>query len=98
YSSFIVADRVTIVSRRAGLGADEGVQWESAGEGEYTVETILRTMRGTDVTLHLRLGEDDLLAGATLRTILRKYSDHITVPILMKKEEWNATSKAYAVT
>src|SRR3954452_14058093 len=90
YSSFIVADRVTLTTRRAGLAADEGVRWESAGEGDYTIETIARETRGTDVTLHLRPGEDDLLAGPALRTILRKYSDHITIPILMKKEQWDA--------
>ena len=87
YSSFIVADRVTLTTRRAGLGPDDAVRWESGGEGEYTVEPASRPARGTEVTLHLRAGEDELLSGARLRAILRKYSDHITVPILMRKEE-----------
>jgi molecular chaperone HtpG len=87
YSSFIVADRVTLTTRRAGLTADHGVCWESRGEGEYTIETVHKESRGTKVVLHLRPEEDDLLSGARLRTILRKYSDHITVPILMKKEK-----------
>jgi molecular chaperone HtpG len=98
YSAFIVADRVTLVSRRAGLTPEHGVRWESSGEGDYTVETIHRDARGTEVTLHLREGEDDLLNGTRLRTILRKYSDHITVPILMKKETWDATAKKDLVT
>ncbi|HET9361376.1 MAG TPA: molecular chaperone HtpG [Vicinamibacterales bacterium] len=93
YSSFIVADRVTLVTRRAGLTAEHGVRWESAGEGEYTVETVRKETRGTDVVLHLRPDEDELLAGTRLRAILRKYSDHITVPILMKKERWDADAK-----
>ena len=87
YSSFIVADRVTLTTRRAGLGADDAVRWESAGEGEYTLETVSRQARGTAVTLHLREGEDDLLAGPALRAIVRKYSDHVSLPILMRKEE-----------
>src|SRR3954471_10968190 len=87
YSSFIVADKVTVETRRAGLTAEHGVQWESDGSGEYTIETIDRETRGTTVTLHLREGEDDLLNGYRLRSIIRKYSDHITLPILMKKEK-----------
>ena len=87
YSSFIVADRVTLTTRRAGLGADEAVRWESTGEGDYTLETVSRDARGTSVTLRLREGEDDLLSGPALRAIVQKYSDHITLPILMKKEE-----------
>jgi molecular chaperone HtpG len=98
YSAFIVADRVTLSTRRAGLTADHGVRWESTGEGEYTLETVHREIRGTDVTLHLRPDEDELLAGFKLREILRKYSDHITVPILMKKEQWDSTSRAQVVT
>jgi len=86
YSSFIVADKVTLVTRRAGVGAEHGVRWESGGQGTYTLETVTRERRGTEVTLHLREGEDELLAGYRLRAILRKYSDHITIPILMKKE------------
>jgi molecular chaperone HtpG len=98
YASFIVADRVTLMTRRAGLAPDEGVRWESAGEGSYTVEPMGKPGRGTDVVLHLRPEEDDLLSGATLRTILRKYSDHITVPVLMRKERWDADARAQILT
>ena len=87
YSSFIVADRVTLTTRRAGIGAGDAVRWESTGEGAYTLETVSREARGTSVTLHLREGEDDLLAGPALRTIVQKYSDHIMLPILMQKEQ-----------
>ena len=87
YSAFIVADKVTVVSRRAGLAAEHGVRWESAGEGEYTLETVAKEKRGTDVILHLREGEEELANGWRLRSIIRKYSDHITLPILMKKED-----------
>jgi molecular chaperone HtpG len=90
YSSFIVADRVTLVTRRAGMGPEHGGRWESDGKGEYSLETVPRPGRGTQVTLHLREGEDELLSGYRLRDIIRKYSDHITLPILMKKEEWDA--------
>ena len=88
YSSFIVADKVTVVSRRAGLPADQAVCWESAGEGDFSVEMVNKAGRGTDVTLHLREGEEEFLNGWKLKSIIRKYSDHITLPILMKKEEW----------
>jgi molecular chaperone HtpG len=98
YSSFIVADRVTLVTRRAGLTPEHGVRWESAGEGDYTIETVRKDGRGTDVVLHLRPEEDELLSGMTLRTILRKYSDHITLPILMKKERWDAEAKKQVLT
>ena len=94
YSSFIVAERVRLATRRAGLASDHGVVWESRGEGSYTVESVDRPARGTEVTLFLREGEDELLDGHALRTILRKYSDHITIPIFMKKEEWDADTKA----
>src|SRR3989442_578242 len=87
YSSFIVADKVMLVTRRAGMGAEHGARWESDGQGEYTLETVTREGRGTEVILHRREGEDELLSGFRLRSILRKYSDHITIPILMKKEE-----------
>ncbi len=86
YSSFIVADRVTLTTRRAGHAEDDGVRWESTGEGSYTLEAISRGERGTEVTLHLRDGEDELLDAGGLRTILRKYSDHISIPIVMEKE------------
>jgi molecular chaperone HtpG len=98
YASFIVADHVTIETRRAGTSAEEGVRWESAGEGSYSVEPIRREQRGTDVVLHLRPEEDDLLSGHALRTILTKYSDHITVPVLMRKEKWDADARAQVVT
>ena len=89
YSSFIVADKVTVISRRAGVEAGQAVRWESGGEGDYTVEMVDKATRGTDVILHLRDGEDEFLNSWKLKSILRKYSDHITLPILMKKEEWN---------
>jgi molecular chaperone HtpG len=89
YSSFIVADKVTLVTRRAGLTQEHGVRWESDGAGEYTVETVTKESRGTEVTLHLREGEDELLNGWSLRSIIRKYSDHIQLPIAMKKEEYD---------
>jgi molecular chaperone HtpG len=98
YSAFIVAERVTLVTRRAGIPADDGVRWESTGEGAYTVETVAKGTRGTDVTLHLRAGEDDLLSGQRLREIIRKYSDHIAFPILMKKEQWDSAKKAHVLT
>ena len=89
YSSFIVADKVTVISRRAGVNADQAVRWESSGEGDYSVEMVEKATRGTDVILHLRDGEDDFLNGWKLKSIIRKYSDHITLPIVMQKEEWN---------
>jgi len=86
YSSFVVADRVTVLTRRAGMTPDHGVRWESAGEGEYTLEVLEKESRGTDVILHLREGEDALLSANGLRALLRKYSDHIALPIVMKKD------------
>jgi len=88
YSSFIIADKVTVISRRAGLAADQAIQWESAGEGDYSIAVVEKATRGTDVILHLREGEDEFLGGWKLKSIIRKYSDHITLPILMQKEEW----------
>ena len=88
YSSFIVADKVTVHSRRAGEKPDQGVLWESDGGGEFTIAMAEKPARGTTITLHLKQGEDDLLAGFKLRSIIRKYSDHIAQPILMPKEEW----------
>jgi len=87
YSSFVVADRVTLTTRQAGLTSEEGVRWESDGQGQYTLETVDKAPRGTEVVLHLREGEDELLTGARLRGIIRKYSDHISLPIVMKSEE-----------
>ena len=88
YSSFIVADRVTVATRRAGESPQQGVRWESDGGGQFSIEAIERPARGTAITLHLREGQDDLLSGLRLRSIIRKYSDHIVQPIRMKKEEW----------
>ncbi len=98
YSSFIVADKVTVISRRAGLEASQAVQWESAGEGDFSIEMVEKAGRGTDVILHLRDGEDDFLSNWKLRQIVRKYSDHITLPILMKKEQWDEEKKEQVVT
>jgi molecular chaperone HtpG len=98
YSSFIVADRVTLRTRRAGLPASEGVGWESAGEGEYTIERIDRPQRGTEVTLHLREGQEELLSRWRLASIIRKYSDHIALPITMRKEVWDEAAKGFKVT
>jgi molecular chaperone HtpG len=98
YSSFIIADKVTVVSRRAGLEANQAVCWESGGEGDYTVEMVEKTTRGTDVTLHLREGEDEFLSAWKLKSIIRKYSDHITLPIVMKKEEWNQEKGEQVIT
>src|SRR6267142_957889 len=89
YSAFIVSDRVSVVSRRAGLGADQAVRWESDGMGEFTVEPCERAARGTDVILHLKADDDELLSSWKLRSILVKYSDHIATPIRMPKEEWD---------
>ncbi len=88
YSAFIVADRVTVLTRRAGENADQGVRWESDGGGEFSIEMVDRAARGTEITLHLREEQDDLLDGYKLRGIIRKYSNHIVQPIMMKKEEW----------
>ncbi|MDP3720267.1 MAG: molecular chaperone HtpG [Acidobacteriota bacterium] len=98
YSAFIVADRVTLLTRRAGTAAGHGVKWESTGEGDYSIEPIEKATRGTDVILHLRPDEDELLSGPRLRQVLRKYSDHITVPILMKKEAWDGDAKRQVLT
>ncbi|MCX8087010.1 MAG: molecular chaperone HtpG [Rhodocyclaceae bacterium] len=88
YSSFIVADKVTVRTRRAGEKPDQGVEWVSDGGGEFTVSMIDKPTRGTEITLHLREGQDDLLSAWKLKSIVRKYSDHIVQPIVMKKEEW----------
>lgn len=98
YSAFIVADKVILVTRRAGLTAEHGVRWESSGEGDYTLETVDKKDRGTEIILHLREGEDELLSGLRLRSIIRRYSDHITLPIIMKKEEWSQESNEYRIT
>ena len=86
YSAFVVAERVTLTTRRAGLPTEQGVRWESTGTGEYTLETVSQDGRGTEIILHLRQGEDELLSSRYLRDLLRKYSDHIAMPILMQQE------------
>ena len=85
YSSFIIADKVTLITRRAGLTAEHGVKWESGGEGDFSIENVDKAGRGTEITLHLRDGEDEFLNDWRLRSIIRKYSDHITLPIMMHK-------------
>jgi molecular chaperone HtpG len=95
YSGFIVADRITVESRRAGAAASDGVRWTSEGTGEFEVEAIDKASRGTDVILHLREGEDDFLQPWRLRSVVGKYSDHISLPILLKKETWDAEKSAY---
>lgn len=85
YSAFIIADKVTLTTRRA--GSDEAVTWESVGEGDFTLTQADKQSRGTEIVLHLREGEDDFLNDWKLKSIIRKYSDHITLPILMKKTE-----------
>ena len=95
YSSFIIADRVTLVTRRAGLAASEAVRWESDGGGEYSIEAVDKPERGTEVTLHLREGEDELLDDFRLRALIRKYSDHIAIPIRMEKSVWDEEAKAH---
>ncbi|MGQ3113916.1 MAG: molecular chaperone HtpG [Hydrogenophaga sp.] len=90
YSGFIVADRITVESRRAGLPAAEGVRWTSGGTGDFEVETLERAARGTSVILHLRDDASDYLDRWKLKSIIGKYSDHISLPILMQKEEWDA--------
>ena len=96
YSAFIVADRVTLTTRRA--GADEAVRWESEGGGEYTLEPVVKASRGTEVTLHLREGEDELLSDFRLKSIIRKYSDHIALPIVMKGSKWDEEKKEQVPT
>lgn len=86
YSAFIIADKVTLTTRRA--GASDAVRWESAGEGDYTLEDADKASRGTEIVLHLREGEDEFLNDWKLKSIIRKYSDHIMLPIVMKKNEW----------
>ena len=98
YSAFIVSDRVTVVSRRAGLAAGEAVRWESDGTGEFTVEPTERSTHGTDVILHLKQDEEELLSSWKLRSILVKYSDHISTPIRMPKEVWDKDKNEYRHT
>jgi molecular chaperone HtpG len=85
YSGFIVADKITVVTRRAGMEAEHGVRWESNGEGAYTIATVAKATHGTDVILHLKAAEDEFLNDWRLRALITKYSDHISLPILMPK-------------
>jgi molecular chaperone HtpG len=87
YSSFIVADKVTLTTRRAGVAADQGARWISGGDGRYTLETFEKPERGTEIVLHLRDDADEFLDGFRLRSIIHKYSDHIPLPIEMRAEE-----------
>ena len=98
YSGFIVADRITVESRRAGLKPEDGVRWSSEGTGDFEVETITRPERGTDVILHLRDGEEEFLAHWKLKSIVGKYSDHISLPILMHKQQWDEEKKEQVTT
>ena len=105
YSSFIVADKVTVLSRRAGVGKEHGVQWESTGDGSYTVNNVEKVGRGTDVILHLKEGKDEYLNDLRLHTIITKYSDHLNIPIKMLKTtddgkptaEWETVNRATAL-
>jgi molecular chaperone HtpG len=105
YSAFIVADKVTVLTRRAGAAAGQGIRWESDGSGEFSIEGTEKTSRGTEVILHLRptaVGEDgpdfdNLLQDYSLRGIISKYSDHISLPIEMQKRTWDSEAKAYKV-
>jgi molecular chaperone HtpG len=95
YSGFIVADKIVVESRRAGLPAAEGVRWTSGGTGDFEVETIERAARGTSIILHLRDDKSEYLSHWKLKSIIGKYSDHISLPILMQKEEWDAEKSEY---
>ncbi|MGA9333651.1 MAG: molecular chaperone HtpG [Rudaea sp.] len=105
YSAFVVADKVSLITRRAGDGADAGVRWESNGTGEYTLENLGDAPRGTSVTLHLKADEDEFLQDWQLRSLIARYSDHIGFPIRMRKqgedgkatEEWEAVNQASAL-
>ncbi|HET8706194.1 MAG TPA: ATP-binding protein, partial [Pseudomonadales bacterium] len=88
YSAFVVAEKVEVFSRKAGTSPDEGVRWESEGEGEFSVESVLLPQRGTRIVLHLRDSESEYADGWRLRSIIRKYSDHISFPIVMTKEKY----------
>ncbi|MFW9620929.1 MAG: molecular chaperone HtpG [Macromonas sp.] len=97
YSGFIVADKITVESRRAGLKAEEGVRWVSGGSGDFETETITRAARGTSVILHLREDATEYLNRWKLKQIIGKYSDHISLPILMQKEEWDQEKSEYVL-
>ena len=95
YSGFIVADQIVVESRRAGLPTNEGVRWTSGGTGEFEVEAIERAARGTTITLHVRDDQAEFLSHWKLKSLITKYSDHISLPILMQKEEWDAEKSEY---
>ncbi len=97
YSGYIVADSITVESRKAGAPASEGVRWISEGTGDFEVEAIDKPTRGTDIILHLREGEDEFLSAWKVRSVIGKYSDHISLPILMQKEEWDAEKSEHVV-
>ncbi len=97
YSGYIVADRITVESRRAGLPAAEGVRWVSGGTGEFEVEAIERAERGTSITLHIRDDKTEYLDRWKLKQVIERYSDHISLPIEMPKEEWNEEAKTYEI-
>lgn len=94
YSAFIVADKVEVLTRRAGASASEAVHWSSTGEADYTVEPTEKASRGTSVILHLKKGEEEFADGWRLRSIIKKYSDHISLPIFMQKEQYSADAEA----
>jgi molecular chaperone HtpG len=95
YSGFIVAEKISVESRRAGAKAEEGVRWVSGGTGDFEVEAITRAQRGTSITLHLRDDQTEYLSRWKLKEIIARYSDHISLPILMQKEEWDADKSEY---
>ena len=98
YSGFIVADKITVETRRAGQEPSSGVRWESAGAGDFTIEAIDKADRGTNIILHLKEGEDEFLSSWKLKSVIQKYSDHISIPIQMFKEEWNGDKKEMETT
>jgi molecular chaperone HtpG len=98
YSAFTVAENIVVDTRSAGTETSEGVRWESNGTGSFNVETIDKVSRGTDITLHLREGEDEYLSAWKLKSIIQKYSNHISLPILMQKEKWDEEKKETIVT
>jgi len=97
YSGFIVADSISVESRKAGLTKEQAVRWESAGDGAFTVEQISKDRRGTTITLHIKPEESELLNSWKIKSIIRKYSDHISIPIQMFKEEWSEESKSQVI-
>jgi len=98
YSAFIVADKVSLTTRRAGVAASEAIRWESVGDGEFTLETVEQLARGTEVTLHLKDDAKEFLDDWQIKSIIRKYSDHIQMPIVMKKSEWNQEKSENVLT